>query len=255
MSALIQFKILGEELGLEFVESKAGLTKGTLRSIFNAWVAASVIDQRGTVWVKCSGLHTILRTTKSNARYLVGQASRRDIVEMFGSSWLRGTKRCETLVRSTKVCEWVNQFIQNPAGPRRGDYLRYSELVYRLVRDCSLVKEVRAEFLDHLRTTCRGLKHKRRKRLKLERDELTGDPLEGPAEFSHIRAASLYFELADRDWNGVVVNAPVHKFLTSSAVLDEAGLLAVCKEQKWNTGWREEFMRELRAYEATGQAA
>lgn len=255
MSALVQFRITGEELGLEFIEAKGGLAKGTLRSIFNAWIAASVVDQRGAVWVRASKLHTILRTTKSNARYLVGQASRKDTVEIASSTLLGGIKPYETMVRSSKVCEWVSKFIQDPASTNRAKYLVYSETVFRKVRDCHLVKTVRAEFLDKLKSTCRGLKKKRIKRLGLKVDELTGDPLQSGAEFAHIRAASLHFELADRDWNGVVINKAIHKILTTAEVLDEISLLDQCSQRNWNTSWSNEFIRELRAYEATGIAA
>ncbi len=255
MSGLVQFRITGEALGLDFVEAKGGLAKGTLRGIFNAWVIASVVDQRGAVWVKASKLHTILRTTKANARYLVGQASRKDIVEIASSTLLGGIKPYETMVRSSKVCEWVSKFIQDPATANRAKYLLYSETVFRKVRDCHLVKTVRAEFLDKLKSTRRGLKRKRIRRLGLKMDELTGAPLQSGSEFAHIRAASLHFELADRDWNGVVVNTDIHKILTNAEVLDETSLLDLCYQRKWNTGWSSEFIRELRTYEATGIAA
>jgi len=255
MSGLIKFQLPGEHLGLDFLDHKAGVTAGTFRSIFNAWVAASVIDERGAVWVKASRLHTILRTNKANARYIVGQAPKRDIVEINSFTWARKTKAYETLIRSTKVCEWVDIAIQSPAAPTKANYLRYSEAVYRKVRDCPIVKNIRAEFGDRLDAARRSLKQKRVRRLKLKHDELTGQALERGAEFAHIRSASIYFELADRMWNGLVVNAAVHRMITAANVLDEASLLEYCGKQKWKTDWNTPFMLELQAYELTGQAA
>lgn len=255
MSALVQFTMQGESLGLDFLEGQAGLTKGTLKGIFNAWVSASVIDQRGAVWVKASKLHTILRTKKDKARHLLGAASKRDKVQIAKTSWLGNQKVAETFVRSTKVCEWVNQSIQSPVASRTADYLRYSEAVYRKVRDCKEAKLLRAEFRQQLASTQKSLKKKRVKRLKLKLDELTGSPLERNANFAHIRAASVYFEMADKDWNGVVVNAETHSVLTKEGILDEGELLQICAKKQWKTGWHDTFKRELKVFESLGIAA
>lgn len=255
MGALVTDTIPGESLGLEYVEYKAGLARGTLRAIFNAWVAASVIDRRGAVWVKASRLHTILRTKKEQARYLIGQVAKNDMVEMSHTDWTGRTKSLETWVRGTKVCQWVDQSIQRPSRPRTSHYLRYSEMLYRIVRDCPAAMSQRAEFLEEFEYTRRHLKRKRVKRLKLKTDELTGEPLERGAEFAHVRAVSMYFELADRDWNGVVVNPVTHKLITQANVLDEHCMVQICRKKKWHTGWRDEFVRELSVFEETGQAA
>jgi len=255
MSTLVKFRLPGEELGLDFMDYKAGFAKGTLRSIFNAWVAASVIDHRGLVWVKASRLHTILRTNKANARYLLGQASRRDLVEMNEDTLFGGSRAYETLIRSTKVCEWVNQGIQGPSGASKAGYLRYSEAVYQKVRDCELVKDLRAEYGDRLKSARRSLKKKRMKRLKVKHDELTGKLLESSAEFAHIRSASLYFELADQDWNGIIVNSSVHRLLTEAELLDESALLAFCRKKKWSIDWEPTFRDKLHVFEMTGLVA
>lgn len=255
MSSLIHHKLKGEDLGLEFLEGQAGLAQGTLKGIFNAWVAASVIDQRGAVWVKASALHTVLRTRKDKARYLLGSVSKRDKVQMTDVKLFGGEKVLETLVRSTKVCEWVNQSIQSPTGSRTTDYLKYSEAVYRLVRDSKDARLLRAEFREQLESTQKGLKKQRVKRLKLKHDELTGAPLKRNANFAHIRAACVYFEMADKDWNGLVINAETHFMLTKEGILDESELFQICEKKKWKTDWHTPFKRELRVFEAVGVAA
>jgi len=255
MHSLTHQKIKGEELGLEFLEHEGGLAQGTLKGIFNAWIAASVIDQRGAVWVKASQLHTILRTKKDKAKYLLGGVGKRDKVQMTGEGLLGGEKVLETLVRSTKVCEWVNQSIQSPTGARTADYLKYSEAVYRKVRDCKDARLLRAEFREQLKSTQKNLKKQRVKRLKIRHDELTGSSLERSANFAHIRAACVYFEMADKDWNGVVINAETHQVLTKEGILDEGELLQFCEKKKWKTDWHGPFRRELRVFEAVGVAA
>ena len=255
MSALIQFTLQGEALGLEFLESQGGLAQGTLRGIFNAWVAAAVIDERGAVWVRASKLHTILRTKKDKARYLLGSTNRRDKVQITQTRLLGKKKVIETLVRSTKVCEWVNEFIQAPLALRTADYLRYSEAVYRKVRDCPEAKLLRTEFQQQIANARKSLKKQRQKRLRLKHDELTGEALSKGANFAHIRAACMYFEIADKDWNGVVVNVETHLVLTQEGALDESDLLRICEKKKWQTGWHDAFKQELKVFETVGVAA
>jgi hypothetical protein len=255
MSALVHHKFKGEELGLEFLEHQGGLAKGTLKGIFNAWIAASVIDQRGGVWVKASKLHTILRMKKDRARYLLGGADKRDKVQMTGEGVMGGEKVLETLVRSSKVCEWVDHSIQSPVTSRTADYLKYSEAIYRKVRDCDRAKLLRAEFHQQLKSTQRNLKKLRVKRLKLKHDELTGEALEKSANFAHIRAACHFFEIADKDWNGVVINEGTHLLLTKKGIFDEGELLHFCEKKKWKTDWHGAFKRELRVFEGVGAAA
>ena len=255
MSAIVQFTLQGETLGLEFLEGQAGLAKGTLRGIFNAWVSASVIDERGALWVKASELHTILRTKKDKARHLLGGASKRDKVQITRANWLGNEKVVETLVRSTKVCEWVNQSIQSPVASRTAEYLRYSEAVFRKVRDCNQAKLLRAVYREQIQSAQKNLKKQRVKRLKLKHDELTGESLLKGANFAHIRAACVYFEMADKDWNGIVVNTETHLLLTQEGILDEIELLQICEKKQWKTGWHDTFKRELKVFESLGIAA
>ncbi len=255
MSALVHRKFKGEDLGLEFLEHQGGLAKGTLKGIFNAWIAASVIDQRGGVWVKASKLHTILRMKKDRVRYLLGGADKRDKVQMTGEGVFGGEKVLETLVRSSKVCEWVDYSIQSPVASRTAEYRRYSEAVYRQVRDSKDARLLRAEFHQQLKSTQKNLKKQRVKRMKLKHDELTGDSLEKNANFAHIRAACHYFEMADKDWNGVVINEGTHLVLTKEGIFDEGELLEFCAKKKWKTEWHGAFKRELRVFEGAGLAA
>ena len=250
MGALIERRILGEALSLEFFEVKGGLAAGTLRAIYNAWIAAAIVDQRGAVWVRASKLHTILRTTKPNARYLLNDAPKRDIIHL-----AMGKRKTETLVRGTRVGAWVDETIQRPTAARTSKYLGYSEEIYRRVRDHPEVRELRADFLHGMKSAMLRLKKKRIKRLKLTRDELTGSALVTTAQFSHIRAVSAYFELADKDWNGVVVNPQTHSLITAADVLDENTLKTICRKHKWNLHWVTEFQKELIAHEATGLAS
>lgn len=255
MSALVHHKLSGEELGLGFLEGRAGLAQGTLKGIFNAWVSASVIDQRGAVWVRASELHTILRTKKDKARYFLGSVSKRDKVQMTEEKFFGDGKVLETLVRSTKVCEWVNHSIQSPVASRTAEYLRYSEAVYRKVRDSDKVKLLRTEFREQLVSTQKNLKKQRVKRLKIKHDELTGAVLKRDANFAHIRAACVYFEMADKDWNGLVINAETHLELTKKGILDEGELFEICEKKKWKTDWHAPFKRELKVFEGLGAAA
>ena len=97
--------------------------------------------------------------------------------------------------------------IQNARSLQRENYIRFSELFYRAIRDCSRARELRAEFYEHLNRTIGYLKQRRINQLKIENDELTGEPLHPKScEFSHIRSVSLFPELSGLLENGLIVN-------------------------------------------------
>lgn len=52
----------------DYIESKA-----VVNEIKNAWKDSCILDKTGNLWVKDSHLNSILRTSKSNAKYYVQQ--------------------------------------------------------------------------------------------------------------------------------------------------------------------------------------
>ncbi|MNR27656.1 hypothetical protein D3C85_1449370 [compost metagenome] len=126
--------------------------------------------------------------------------------------------------------------IQNARSLQRENYIRYSELFYKAIRDCSRARELRAEFYEHLNRSIGRLKQQRLGVSCL--DELTGEFLDIPScEFSHIRSVSLYPELAGLVENGLLVNKATHREITRNSINDERELLQLCQLNGWNTNW------------------
>jgi hypothetical protein len=65
-----------KELGISFPEIPSELDSPTAKSIYNAWMETAIIDNYGMVWVLPKRLSEILRTSKSNARYITDRIGR-----------------------------------------------------------------------------------------------------------------------------------------------------------------------------------
>lgn len=118
--------------------------------------------------------------------------------------------------------------------------------MYRIIRDSDTARTIRWEYYENVKFLKKKLKQTRIKNLKLEKDELTNFDLnKRHSEFSHIRAAQFHLHLADKYWNGLVVNKDTHEIITKRAINDEDQLFDLCIEYNWNTEWYSVFCQCL----------
>lgn len=204
------------------------LNDNTKTAIQNAWDEFAFIDNIGRVWIISDKLHVILRTNPENAKYIVGGISDYDKYIDAGNLYIRGNA----------VFNILDYNIQNARGMQRENYLRFSELFYRAIRDCSRARELRAEFYDHIKNILPSLKQKRLNTFNIQRDELTGENIcFQTCEFSHIRSVSLYPELSSLIENGLIVNKITHNLITTNNINDEEELKAFSNLQGWSIEW------------------
>jgi hypothetical protein len=234
---LVHIVLGANELRLPF-QPVGGLSRQHLKAIYNAWQGSAVIDTKGTVWIAKDRIHTILRTHKQNAAYLL-----RDIT---------AANKCvigkQTYIRGTEICQLLDKTIQSAGKIKKEDYLRFSESLYKELRDAPDVKLLRAAHYELTADLRRRLKKERQRSLRIETDELTGKPLKIHSDFSHIRSVASYFELSSYSWNGLLVNRDTHQLITEHNIHDEEALRTLCVAQGWKTGWYGGYKQVLRGY-------
>lgn len=208
------------------------LHENTKVAIRNAWDTCSVLDNFGRVWVKSSCVHVLLRTSIANANYLIGGIDNYD----------KYRDGMQLYIRGTAICYLLDFNIQNARSLQRENYIRFSELFYKAIRDSSRAREIRAEFYEHLNRILGRLKINRISRFGIQYDELTNEPLIlQTCEFSHIRSVSQFPELAGLVENGLIVNKTTHNEITRNNINDEIELLQLCQVKGWNTNWSNRY--------------
>jgi hypothetical protein len=208
------------------------LHERTVSSIINAWNNSTVIDYCGRPWLNSEALYIVLRTTRANAAYMA--AGLEDNLRHFDGN--------NTYIKGEGVCFLLDSMITNARSLLRENYVKYSQLLYIAIRDCSRARELRAEHYESTKKILKNLKANRL-RLSIEYDELTGLTLNKlSCEFSHIRSVSLYPDFSAYVENGLLVNKEVHNIITSSNILDENQLLDLCYKNGWSTAWYQAYL-------------
>jgi hypothetical protein len=209
--------------------------KGTITKITKAW-QLSGIDSMGLLWVDAEKVHEILRTDRSGAKVAVQHIvpPKRQVVG--GHTYLYGPD----------VLKVLSERVALAGNSKREDYLRISMELYHQIEFSDMAKLVRREKWEAMESARRDLKKNRIATLSLTADELTNDPLQNDAQFSHIRSYHSYPLLGLDMNNGLIVNKQTHAVITSHGVNDEAALYDLCKEQSWNEGWYDEYLKWLK---------
>jgi len=208
------------------------LAKNTVTAIRNAWDRNTIFDKFGRVWINIETIHTVLRTSKENAKYRIAGLAEEEKLKSGNDIFVKGAS----------ICYLLDDSIQNARSISRESYIKHSQLLYLAIRDCSRAKELRAEYYEYINKVTKRLKNKRRKKYRIRNDELTGDDLHyKSAEFSHIRSVSLYPHLASFVENGVIVNKSTHDTITKNSINDESELLELCTYHDWDTSWNDKF--------------
>ena len=198
-----------------------------------AWRDSVLIDEKGWMWIKKDKLHSILRTSKSNAQFLVMK---------MGDEFKRSFNR-EIYVRGYKILELIAKTIEENGAGSKGINLEASRQFFDTINQCDTVKLQRLEFDYTLKEARKKLKNKRKRKYSIKCDELSGEELKREFEFSHIRSFAIYRELSDQIDNGLLVNKETHRLITERGVNEENGLLELCKEQGWNTNWYRSYIK------------
>ena len=239
---IVPFRYTASDLKIEFEElPKDNLNLTATRTIYNAWDKGAKIDKFGRIWVNQKELHIILRTTKANVRD-IGLGILPEYKTQEGE---------ETYIKGSEICRLLNDVIENNGQTiLRRNYARFSEQLYRIIRDSEQAELLRCKYWETVNTVKKKLKQTRIKRLKIERDELTNCPLQNNSEFSHIRKASIHVVIADQYWNGLIVNKNTHEIITQREINDEDQLLELCHEKNWNTEWFSVFCESLQSFDS-----
>lgn len=244
MGELVPFRYYVKDLRVEFKVPDSdylrSLSLSHLKGIYNAWSRAIRVDTYGRLWVLSDELHNILRTSQANARYFLLNVEDEFKIE----------SESKVYVQCSEVCRFLDSGIQGEAGSiKREKYLRFSEAIYRDMRDSDKLSLIRAEMYELMNTERKKLKQRRKGDLKVQKDELTGDELVKGYEFSHIRSVSSYLHLADRYWNGLLVNKETHAIITQEGIQDEVQLYKLCLYRGWSLEWYEPFLKSLKSLE------
>ncbi len=127
------------------------LNETTKNSISNAWEEYAVFDEFGRVWIISDKIHILLRTSRENAKYIVGGISDNNKYRDGDILYIRGSE----------IYKILDETLQNARSFRRENYIWFSELFYRAIRDCDRGCLLRTAFYEHLNKTISSLKQKR----------------------------------------------------------------------------------------------
>lgn len=231
-NAIVPYKYPVGDIKYNMPEADEKCYPRTITEINNAWNNCSFLDDNGHVWVAVDRIHSILRTRKDNGRYYL------QIIEESAKRTINNT----TYILGYKLGSLIDQFIQETGEGSKGRYLRYSEELYRAIRDSDTAKKLRLEFALELSDSRKGLKKARMKEYKITKDELTGlKLLKKTCQFSHIRSFAIFPQFGDNIENGLVVNRNTHEIITNAAVNDEEELFNLCTNNNWDTTWYDRF--------------
>jgi hypothetical protein len=228
-------KIPATELKIEFQTPTTNLDKATAHSIHNAWMETAIIDNHGMIWVLSKRLGEILRTSKSNAKYIVSKTTKEHQKQSANGTYLR----------YSEVNRLLSNIITTPSTDTQEKYAGYSESIGIAIRDSPQAKLLRLQTFEEWQKARRRLKGQRLRSLKLSHDELTGKPLTPSSQFSHVRSCSVYPHLLGFIWNGLIVNRDIHQIITQQSVNDENELFSLCQQQKWSTNWYDHYISQL----------
>ncbi len=205
--------------------------KRTVKAIDNAWKDATVVDNQGLIWVRCDKLHTILRTNKNNANYIVMKIVNEDIKYIGGQKYARG---CSVLYH-------ISRYIEENGDGTKLTYLEISRAYYECISSSDEVKNIRLQYDNAMKGERKKLKKKRMKKYNVVFDELTGEVLEKDCEFSHIRSVSMFKSLCNIIENGLLVNKDTHRIITEKGLNDEEELRSLCIDMGWNLDWYDTY--------------
>ena len=211
-----------------------GYHPGTLTQLRKAYGEGG-IDPIGYIWIPANRIHTILRTDRATAEYLIGRIRGAEKQYVNGNLYLFGPA----------VLKLISIEIGKARKGTKEKYLLVSEDLYREIERSDTARLQRADFREATEQARRQLKRERINHYRITRDELTNGELQSSAQFSHIRSFQACPEVSLMEQNGLIVNDSTHKVITSNNIIDEYQLLSLCRKEGWNTEWFEPYVNWL----------
>lgn len=222
LSNIYELKCILEEI------KKGNLSQNWVTAIKNAWINGAYLDKRGIVWINREYLHTLLRVSKNLVNYYLAQINRSN----------------DDFISGKDFIFLISDIFENATTFKRRDYIRYSENLYRLIRDSDKAEVLRARYQENISEKKNGLKKDRLKKYPTNVDELTGKKLDYQrSEFSHIRSVAVYPDLQLEIENGLIVNKETHDIITKENVQNEDDLYSLCIKNNWNINWYDYYRK------------
>lgn len=217
----------------DYIDNKSIITQ-----IKNAWNNSCVLDKYGNIWISETDLHTILRTTKDNAKYYIQQISTQNRFKDSSNDII--------YIRGCEIILLIDNRLQRAGAIRKENNLRLSYSFYESIRDSKTARLLRAEYYESIRSCIKNLKKSRIKQFGIKFDELTNMPLvERTCEFSHVRSCSIYPYHMDNIMNGHIVNKETHDIITANSINDENELYSLCDSLNWNISWYKKYVEHF----------
>lgn len=212
------------------------LDKITVKKISNA-IGNGIVDTKGIIWFDCSKLHTILRVkSKRDAAY---------ILESIDNKYKANYNNIIYIRWSSLIGIIAKRIEENP----KNEYLKLIFRILEEINNSSDIKVLQHAAIELQKKNIRKLKKDRIKTFNIVRDELTNERLDRKnSEFSHIRSVTMFPELSEYIWNGLIVNKTTHNLITSENVNDEEELYKLCYKNQWNTEWYNDYKLNVDNY-------
>jgi hypothetical protein len=215
------------------------LNKSSAQGTLNAWQEGTLVDAIGQVWILSDYLAKIWRTDSSTSSYFEGGISSTDKANFGG----------DNCIKYSAVLYRLNEIIQSPTSHKRREYLRLSENIGIAVRDAAPVEVIRLRYKEFIDESKKKLKEQRIKQYNISIDELTGDPINNTSsEFHHIRRQSIYPNMINFLWNGLIITQETHRIITSKNISDEYDLKDICRQRGWSLNWFNYYQENLEQY-------
>ncbi|BFK81753.1 hypothetical protein I3900191A7_18980 [Clostridium baratii] len=233
-TSIVPFEIAVKNMEYNIPEDPQNTTKTGRSSVKNAWNNCTYIDSMGIMWIEKSRIDGILRTNKATAKYVLKDIPDSSRTSIAGKEYFR----------AYEIGKILDEFIQKEGVGRRKEYLKYSEKIYKAIRDSDTAENIRTTYIKQIQDSRKNLKNKRIRKYKIRKDELTGEKLiKKTAEFSHIRSYALFKDIADDIENGLIVNKETHEIITKRGINDEVELYRLCEEMDWDIEWIKKFKK------------
>ena len=122
---IVPFDYYVTNMNINTPQKPENANNSTCTEIRNAWVGFTYVDNRGIIWIDVDRLNSILRTSKPRAKY--------ELLQIDDSAKLRQGNK--TYIRAYNLIGILEKFIQESKIGKRREYLKYSEQIYRAIRD------------------------------------------------------------------------------------------------------------------------
>lgn len=200
--------------------------KGTITKILNA-CKSSFGDDSTVIYFDSRYIHHILRTKDYIAIEYIFELGISERINYENKIY----------ISLPAVMKLITERMNSLGAGRTRDYLAFAESCLINIRDNDKFINIRTKLEKNWESELNKLKKQRIKQYNIKNDELTGEKLRKNHQFSHIRSKAIYMNNALDINNGLIVNAETHNIITSKKVINENGLIELCKEQNWETNW------------------